>query len=346
MRLFSVIFLLFGFYSCTTSTPNFTQVFIEEVFSDSLQNIRDVQATSALNVWFSAGEGRVGVLQDGIPKMASVRYNETTLKFKSLAVLDSVAYLLHPTQPALVYKLAYDQEGAKNLESVYIQEDPEVFYNALAFWDADKGILVGKRQNSPCLAIARTMDGGKTWHEVSCDVLPKLESGELLFASSNSNISVHGSHVWIATGGTKARVFHSSDYGETWEVFNTPIIQGEKGSGIFSIAFADEKQGVVIGGKWTNKSFNEGNKAFTKDGGKTWKLFANNAYPGLQKQVVYVPNTAGRSIVSIGDEGIAYSHNTKTWEKVSDKNLDHIRFVNDSTAYGSKGGALYKLVFR
>src|SRR5690625_322878 len=314
MRVFSAFILIFGLYSCTKSAPDFTQVFIDEVFSDSLQSIRDVQALNASNIWFSAGEGRVGVLQDGVPKMASVRYNETTLKFKSLAVQDSVAYLLHPTQPALVYKLEYDQEGARNLESVYIQEDPEVFYNALAFWDADKGILVGERQNSPCLAIARTLDGGETWEEITCDVLPALESGELLFASSNSNISVNGSHVWIATGGTKARVFHSSDYGATWEVYNTPIIQGEDGAGIFSLAFADEKHGVAIGGKWTNKSFNEGNNAFTKDGGKTWKLFANSAYPGLQKQVAYVPNTAGRSIVAIGEDGIAYSYNTKNWQ--------------------------------
>ena len=344
MRLFSILLLISCFYSCTNSTPDFTTVYIEEVFSDSLQTIRDVQAKNAANIWFSAGEGRVGVLQGEVPKIASVRYNETTLKFKSIAVQDSVVYLLHPTRPALVYKLDYDQEGARNLESVYIQEAPEVFYNALAFWDADKGILVGERQNSSCLAISRTMDGGETWNEIPCDALPELEKGELVFASSNSNISVNGSHVWIATGGKKARVFHSDDYGETWKVYNTPIIQGESGLGIFSIAFADAKHGVIIGGKWSDKTFNEGNKAYTTDGGKTWKLFANGEYPGLQKQVVFVPNT--KSVVAVGDYGIAYSYNNKDWQKLSDTTLDHIQFVNDSTAFASKQGTLYRLIFK
>src|SRR5699024_31910 len=209
MRLFSIFLLIFCFYSCSNPSPDFTTVHIEEVFSDGLHTIRDLQVRDGANIWFSAGEGRVGVLQEGVPKIASVRYNETTLKFKSIAVQDSVVYLLHPTQPALVYKLEYDQEGAKSLESVYIQEDPEVFYNAIAFWDSDKGILVGEREDSSCLAIARTMNGGVTWDEVSCEVLPDLDKGEMVLASSNSNISVYGSHVWIATGGKKARIFHS-----------------------------------------------------------------------------------------------------------------------------------------
>lgn len=344
MRLFSVFLLIFCFYSCSNPSPDFTTVEVEEVFSDSLHAIRDLQARDETNIWFSAGDGRIGVLQEGVPKIASVRYNETALKFKSIAVQDSVVYLLHPTRPALVYKLDYDQEGARNLESVYIQEAPEVFYNALAFWDVDKGILVGERQNSSCLAIIRTMDGGETWNEIPCDALPELEKGELVFASSNSNISVYDSHVWIATGGKKARVFHSEDYGETWEVYNTPIIQGESGLGIFSIAFSDAKHGVIIGGKWSEKAFNEGNKGYTTDGGKTWKLFANGEYPGLQKQVVFVPNT--KFVVAVGDYGIAYSYNNKDWQKLSDTTLDHIQFVNDSTAYASKQGTLYRLIFK
>ena len=344
MRLFSVFLLIFCFYSCSNPSPDFTTVQVEEVFSDSLHAIRDLQARDETNIWFSAGDGRIGVLQEGVPKIASVRYNETALKFKSIAVQDSVVYLLHPTRPALVYKLEYDEEGASNLESVYIQEAPDVFYNAIAFWDADKGILVGEREDSSCLAISRTMDGGVTWDEVSCDDLPAIDEGELVLASSNSNISIYGSHVWIATGGMRARVFHSDDYGETWKVYNTPIVQGENGFGIFSIAFSDAKHGVIIGGKWSDKSFNEGNKAYTNDGGKTWKLFGNGEYPGLQKQVVYVPNK--KSMVAVGDHGIAYSYNTKDWQQMSDESFEHIQFVNDSTAYASKQGILYRLVFR
>lgn len=346
MRIFYFFLLILCLNSCNSSTSDFTQVHIEEVFTDSLQTIRALQAKDTNNIWFSSGEGRVGVLQGNIPKLASVRYNNTKLKFKSIAVQDSVVYLLHPTRPALVYKLDYNQDGAKNIESVYIQEEKEVFYNAIAFWDGEKGILVGERDNANCLAINRTMDGGNSWEEVPCTSLPNLEKGEQLFASSNSNISIYGSNVWIATGGTKARVFHSADYGENWNVYNTPFVQGEEGSGIFSIAFADANHGVAIGGKWKDKAFNAGNKAFTKDGGKTWKLFANNEHPGLQKQVAFVPNESKKEMVAIGDGGVFYTSNTKDWTSLSDKELDHLSFVNDSTAYASKNGSLYRLLFK
>src|SRR5699024_1424683 len=207
MRLFSVFLLIFCFYSCSNPSPDFTTVEVEEVFSDSLHAIRDLQARDETNIWFSAGDGRIGVLQEGVPKIASVRYNETALKFKSIAVQDSVVSLLHPTRSVLVYKLDYDQESARNLASVYIQEAPEVFYTALAFWHVDKGIIVGERQNSSCLAIIRTMDGGETWNEISCDAFSELEKGGLVFAFCNSNLNGDDGYGWIPNGGKKDRLF-------------------------------------------------------------------------------------------------------------------------------------------
>src|SRR5690625_7674096 len=94
MRLFSILLLLFCFYSCSNPTPDFTTVHIEEVFSDSLQTIRDVQARVRANIWFSAGEGRVGVLQGGVPKIASVRYDETDYRLECISLYDSSLYIL------------------------------------------------------------------------------------------------------------------------------------------------------------------------------------------------------------------------------------------------------------
>lgn len=345
MRIFFFFILLFSLYSCTESTPKFTQVQIEEVFTDSLYALRDLQANKQGNIWFSAGEGRIGVLEKGIPKLASIRYNETTLKFKSISVQENMVYFLHPTRPVLAYRLDYDEGEAKNIETIYLDETEDVFFNAMAFWDMEKGILVGEREGKECLEIILTMDAGNTWEKVDCSTLPKLQKGEVLFASSNSNLSLYGTQVWIATGGTKSRIFHSMDYGKTWEVYDTPFVQGANGMGIFSIDFMDDKNGVAIGGKWEEQAFNAGNKAYTKDGGKTWKLFANNAYPGLQKQVTFIPNTSQKAMVAIGEQGIAYTANAKDWVQLSDKKIEHIYFVSDRVAYASKKGTLYRLTF-
>jgi len=67
-------------------------------------------------------------------------------------------------------------------------------------------------------------------------------------------------------------VFHSSDRGKTWEVFNTPILHGPESAGIFAIAFRDARHGVIAGGDYKHPDEDGPNLAFTDDGGKTWSL--------------------------------------------------------------------------
>ncbi len=79
-------------------------------------------------------------------------------------------------------------------------------------------------------------------------------------------------NIWFATGGRAARVFHSADRGQTWQVFDTPILHGPDSAGIFSIAFRDPLHGVIAGGDYKHPDQDGPNLAFTDDGGKTWTL--------------------------------------------------------------------------
>jgi photosystem II stability/assembly factor-like uncharacterized protein len=79
-------------------------------------------------------------------------------------------------------------------------------------------------------------------------------------------------NIWFATGGKAARVFHSPDRGQTWQVFDTPILHGLDSTGIFSIAFRDPLHGVIAGGDYKKPNDDGPNLAFTEDGGKTWTL--------------------------------------------------------------------------
>ena len=117
----------------------------------------------------------------------------------------------------------------------------------MKFFNHYNGIAMGD-PTEDCLSIIITNDGGYTWNKIPCEKLPKVADGEAAFAASNTNIKVLGKTVWIATGGTKARVFKSKDFGETWAVFETPIIQGEGPQGIYSIDFADGWNGS--GSNW------------------------------------------------------------------------------------------------
>ena len=79
-------------------------------------------------------------------------------------------------------------------------------------------------------------------------------------------------NIWFATGGKVARVFHSPDRGQTWQVVDTPILHGPDSAGIFSIAFRDALHGAIAGGDYKHPDNDGPNLAFTDDGGKTWSL--------------------------------------------------------------------------
>jgi photosystem II stability/assembly factor-like uncharacterized protein len=90
--------------------------------------------------------------------------------------------------------------------------------------------------------------------------------------ANENGASAPEGNIWFATGGRAARVFHSPDRGQTWQVFDTPIIHGQDSTGIFSIAFRDPLHGVIAGGDYKHPDQDGPNLAFTNDGGKTWTL--------------------------------------------------------------------------
>jgi len=90
--------------------------------------------------------------------------------------------------------------------------------------------------------------------------------------SEKERASAPDPNIWFATGGRAARVFHSPDRGQTWQVFDTPILHGPDSAGILSIAFRDPRHGVIAGGDYKHPYQDGPNLAFTNDAGKTWTL--------------------------------------------------------------------------
>ncbi len=344
-RLIIILSFVIILSACKTEiTPrNLESVSIEEVKIDSA-SIRAIHVLKDSTLFFATSNGLIGMTSgfNNSVMTSEIKYDTITPHFRSIASNGNSLFVLSVGNPALLYKYT---DGESHL--VYKEEHKNVFYDAMAFFDAKNGIAMGDPTDD-CLSIIRTDDGGNSWTKIACDNLPKIIKGEAAFAASNTNIAIVNSNVWIVTGGQRSRVFHSPDMGNTWQVYNTPITQGGKMTGIYSVDFYDSKNGIIFGGNWEKKNDMKSNKAITTDGGKTWKLVADNRNPGYKSCVQYIPSTNGKELIAVGSTGVSFSNDGgNTWKEVStDKDYYTIQFVDKNIAWLAGKNKIGKLILK
>jgi photosystem II stability/assembly factor-like uncharacterized protein len=160
--------------------------------------------------------------------------------------------------------------------------------------------------------------------------------GEGAFAASGTCLVTRGEKdVWFATGGAKAaRVFHSSDRGQHWEVSETPIVAGAESAGIFSIAFRDKDHGMIVGGDYRKPNDVGATAATTSDGGKTWTLL-DQRLP-FRSAVAWAKDRW----VAVGTSGSDVSlDDGATWKVLDRENYNSVGFTpgGEGWAAGPKG---------
>jgi photosystem II stability/assembly factor-like uncharacterized protein len=159
---------------------------------------------------------------------------------------------------------------------------------------------------------------GETWEPLKPRTLPEALPNEGGFAASGTCVAVAGKNdAWFVTGGPAARVFHSANRGQDWEVFNTPILSGAATQGIFSIAFADRWHGVIMGGDYKEPKRGEKNAAYTSDGGRTWTL-AEKPPAGYRSAVALAAESRAKRWIAVGTTGADLSENNgRQWAPIS-----------------------------
>ncbi|MFS4448638.1 WD40/YVTN/BNR-like repeat-containing protein [Maribacter sp. 2307UL18-2] len=338
-----LVFLFFcSVISCdeTQQRIAFTTVSIEPVYEDSL-SIRAITFLDSNTLSFAANKGTYGTvdLESGKVRTNVEKYHTLIPEYRAIATNKADFFMLSIGNPALLYKTG--DNGKMDL--VYMEEGEGVFYDAIAFWNADEGIAVGDTVDG-CISITITRDGGFTWTKLDCQQLPKSIGGEGAFAASNTNIEVFGNDTWVAT--TK-RILYSPDKGKTWEAITTPVRTVAESEGIFSIDFHDKNLGIAVGGDFTKPEGNLRNKAITSDGGKTWSLIADGNDPGYKSCIQFVPGGGGKEIVAIGFTGISYSKDSGAqWKTLSEEGFYTLRFLNDTVAYAAGKNRISKLTFK
>ena len=302
--------------------------------------LRGISAVSERVVWASGSNSTILRTIDGGATWKTIKAPvEDRLDFRDIdAIGADVAYLLSigPGAASRIFKTT--NAGAAWTQQ-YANTDPKVFFDAMTFWDARRGIVLSDSVDGQFYFLM-TENGGTTWTRVPPASLPRALDNEGFFAASGTNVTVRGNHIWVGTGAAaKARVLHSRDRGRTWTVADTPLASGAS-SGIYSIAFRDDRHGVIVGGDYAKEAAAVDNVAITSDGGAKWTLIKERALSGFRSVVAPVPHTRA-TWIAIGPQGSDISTDDgHTWTPVPGPGFDTFSFAPGKSigwASGARG---------
>ena len=279
--------------------------------SGTTASFRGVSAVSGSVAWVAGSKGAVLRTIDGGARWESLQIPDSShLDFRDVhAESPQLAYVLS-AGPGPLSKLFKTTDGGKTWTLLLTNPDEKGFLDAIAFWDADHGLIMGDPVDGQ-FVILRTDDGGRTWDRRPT---PPALPGEGGFAASGACLIVSGRNdAWFATGGKgAARVFRSTDQGRTWQVAATPVRNDIPTAGIYGLAIHGRHL-IAVGGSYDNPRDNTATAALSLDSGQSWKPIAGPG--GFRSAAAFTPG--GTAIITLGSHGASYSTDLgQTWNNL------------------------------
>ena len=313
---------------------------------ETKSDFRGLHVYSADDVWVSGSKGTIANTFDGgenwhVHQVAGAE----ELDFRDIhAIDDGTVVAITSGTPARVYRTT---SGGSNWSLCYENTDERVFLDSVAFLDDKRGIVMGDPIGDGLYLLA-TRDAGKTWRPFK--QVPRVRPGEAGFAASGTNmISIDGKKVFIGLGShlegqasQTSRILFTVDSARTWKKTDVPIARSPS-AGIFSICFANKKNGVAVGGDYKRPDDSSSNYSVTSDGGRTWSTPALREPPTGFRSCVSVWLKYGREInmIAVGPNGTDRSTDLgQKWHRISNEGFHSVDFAPDGRfgwAVGAKG---------
>ena len=306
--------------SSPTAAPTLKQASAPTLTPQQSGTTNRLQAISPVNgrvAWASGVGGTFVVTTDGGDTWrAGVVPGAEALQFRDVeGISERVAYLLSSGTgtDSRIYKT---ENGGATWTLQFQNEIPSAFYDCFSFWDHKSAVTFSDAVDGVFPAI-RTTDG-ETWQNIGAQ-MPAAQAGEAAFAASGTCVATQGGkRAWIATGGAaKARILATTDGGDNWTAYDTPITQGTSISGGLSVAFRDPHHGILAGGDLGSATPPTDNVAVSNDGGATWTLTTPTPFASAVYGLAYVPGFGQRTVVATGPAGAAWSPDEgATWNSL------------------------------
>jgi len=306
-------------------------------------SLRGIAAVTENECWVSGTNGTLAKTNNGGDSWTYFKLPDAdSLDFRDIEVLNEREVLILSVGNGASSKIFKTNDGGKNWKVVFENVVEEGFFDAFTFWNEKEGMMQGDPIDGR-LYLLTTTDGGGTWQKVPNKSCPKVNEGEYAFAASGTQITSLGKTIWIGTGGSKSQVFKSNSKSLLWESIETEMIHGEASQGIFSLAFANKKMGMAVGGDYTKPDQSMDNLLLTLDGGKSWHLQRSDL--DYRSSVAFVHKTA----VVTGPSGSEWSSDKgNSWKKIKGKGFNSLSVVKNSKSVWAAGseGRVGKLLIK
>ncbi|MEM6778284.1 MAG: hypothetical protein AAF670_11560 [Planctomycetota bacterium] len=339
MRLFSTIVLVLHLAAIADRSVAQTQpdpIEIEPLHSGAEASFRGLAVRNHREAWIAGSGGTVIRTTDSGKTWQRVRIpGADEFDFRDVELLRDGTVLLMSVGEGGASRLFRSRDSGNKWRTVLVNPEPHGFFDGMTFrGDRLHGALYGDPVNGR-LEIYRTSDGGATWTQLPMEHRPKLEEGEYGFAASGTGILARGRELWIATGGSVARVWRSNNDGTTWQPYDAKIRCGSETSGIFSLDFIDHRSAIAVGGDYAEPELDRDNVATSSDGGKTWSAVPDVSMP----HKACVQSLGGGRILACGRTGVAFSNDSgRTWKTISRDGYYTLR-ADPSTGIGFLAGS-------
>jgi photosystem II stability/assembly factor-like uncharacterized protein len=282
--------------------------------SNSTAGLRGIHNVGGGVVWASGTGGTVLRSEDTgyLWQQCATPPGAGNLDFRGIWAWDAQQVLVMSSGPGDQSNLYQSVDGCNSWKLLITNPDAAGFWDGILFLDRRQGILYGDpvpdaTRTHTVLPLRRTLDGGVTWtlDGNSPEPLP----GESIFAASNSAMAVQQEKIWLGT--SRARVWQSKEF-MGWQAAQTPLASGNDSSGVFSLAFRDQKHGIAVGGDYRKPPETAGTAAYTSDGGEHWSAPSKPPH-GYRSAVAW--DAKDKVWITVGSNGSDISYDDgATWQ--------------------------------
>jgi photosystem II stability/assembly factor-like uncharacterized protein len=290
---------------------------LEERPSGTTALLQAVSVVDSAVAWVSGHRGTVlRTVDGGVTWQARPVPGADSLEFRDVHGASALVAWVLSAGPGERSRIFRTTDGGVSWTEQFRNRDADAFYDCFAFFDDRRAVAYSDASGGRTNLLV-THDAGATWHLPPATSLPAPLEGEGAFAASGGCVVTHGTqHAWAALGGPGARLLRTTDGGSTWQVLQTPLVQGAA-AGNTAASFNSAERGIVVGGRidaYTTDT-SAAVVATTRDGGGTWTLGTRPPRPGALFGVTWATTLGPDAAIAAGPGGLFVTRDgAATWE--------------------------------